>query len=1272
MPTSSLGHGRPSLDTKFTISPHRSSSPDYSSDEHDSADSPQADEFVIALHDFVPVTGNATCLSFRAGQIIRVFNKDSTGWWDGELEGSSVAGRPPIRGWFPSNYVSTDTGRLMEEEPPGRASLESNASWASSRSASEPSSGRFMSSNSSSSSPLSSSGSSDPIHPLLQALLHGLSLLQAAVRGRRTAHFQPSAACILSCVRNVLSETGCLARNSRLLLRHPQLLQARKSVLSDLAALVGHSKRAAGFEYDSDWDTMGAQDEEMDEMLRTAGLVFGDLRRFLQLFESCTGTIAGRARTESLRSSSASSSASSVGDVEYARIRDSGGSPDFTPNGNNDGSDRLEGSSQIIDTPRAHIPAGHSRNGSTRSSFSVRNRTRSSGELHRARADRIFQRKTSQHFPQRSLDSFESTPPLPPKPFQTNHGSRVDPPATIEHIDRRHHRLSVSSVSTSSSSASACSSPPTPPLPTGPCTNVQVLSALRSTHDSLLSTIAAFIGHVHSHSRNAHSTSKGHLMKLAKEIVDRVRMVLTIVESIASHPEASQSKLGSKVAALNASKASLFTETSELVRCIKRLTALSPMEDDEVEEDQRQLTLQSATGILRTASDCVATVKMCLVRPHGERPFIIRLPTHTEPEPEPDEYQEGDQSSYSIEAQSDDYSDDEYGSPGRPVDDHEGDTEVEEPTVQQPRVLIDTPEADSASSFVGTESLSLRSREEYETEDEEEVLSRSPKADAKSVLTTPSIAPTDDDATTWEGGRSTTNGASLEDKIFHGDLPSVPSSAPPTPAPNNVFQGFVRAERDPRDIAYNSEGLVVGASLRVLIEKMTPHDAFVDASFSNVFFLTFRFFASPEVIIDELIARFDIWPPASLSEEELPLWSKTIAFPVRLRVSNFVKIWLEIYWRADTDVVVLPKMQEFVQNTMAALFPGPSARILDLIRARMKASQSESSPSSDIVNRTVSADRLKDMGAPVSPVSPSDIPRPNITKGLFNSLRTKDYTSVVPTDFDSLELARQLTIMESALYRAVTPDEVLEVGRPGAPSRNVKAVTTLSTGITGWVTECILSEFDLKKRVTLLKFFVKLAHRCMTLNNFSTPRAILAAIESSAVVRLEKSFAPLPQKQRQQLEGLRKLAEYTRNCAEYRHRLRNTTGSAVPFLGLYLSDVTFCREGNPSHRASPVAPDRMLINFNKYHKLARIIQDMQRFQRPFTLKEIPEVQHYLTWVFDKAANNPSDLQDLYRRSLLLEPRQTTDVPPTGEARQLFGWASRLNTLSSNTAPSAPA
>jgi son of sevenless len=59
-------------------------------------------EYAVALHDYVPQEGAATiCLAFRARQVIRVFNRDASGWWDGEIDGK--------RGWFPSNYVKTDS-----------------------------------------------------------------------------------------------------------------------------------------------------------------------------------------------------------------------------------------------------------------------------------------------------------------------------------------------------------------------------------------------------------------------------------------------------------------------------------------------------------------------------------------------------------------------------------------------------------------------------------------------------------------------------------------------------------------------------------------------------------------------------------------------------------------------------------------------------------------------------------------------------------------------------------------------------------------------------------------------------------------------------------------------------------------------------------------------------------------------------------------------------------------------------------------------------------
>jgi len=67
-----------------------------------------------------------------------------------------------------------------------------------------------------------------------------------------------------------------------------------------------------------------------------------------------------------------------------------------------------------------------------------------------------------------------------------------------------------------------------------------------------------------------------------------------------------------------------------------------------------------------------------------------------------------------------------------------------------------------------------------------------------------------------------------------------------------------------------------------------------------------------------------------------------------------------------------------------------------------------------------------------------------------------------------------MTLMESALFCAITPEEVLDIGT-GEPGPNVRAVTGLSTAVTGWVAESILSEVDTRRRVSLVKYFIKVA-----------------------------------------------------------------------------------------------------------------------------------------------------------------------------------------------------
>ncbi len=53
--------------------------------------------------------------------------------------------------------------------------------------------------------------------------------------------------------------------------------------------------------------------------------------------------------------------------------------------------------------------------------------------------------------------------------------------------------------------------------------------------------------------------------------------------------------------------------------------------------------------------------------------------------------------------------------------------------------------------------------------------------------------------------------------------------------------------------------------------------------------------------------------------------------------------------------------------------------------------------------------------------------------------------------------------------------------------------------------------------------------------------------------------------------------------------LCNEALNRLPAPGIYLTDIIFCRDGNPQNRASPLDPSRTLLNFHRYFQLARIV-----------------------------------------------------------------------------------
>lgn len=1152
-------------------------------------------EFVLALHDFYPQHQNATCLSFLAGQVIHVLNRDSSGWWDGEINGQ--------RGWFPSNYVSADervislAEEVLPQSPGSRhghtMSAVSAASWASAPSRGSRKDHR----------PLVTEALGSDITsycpPLMVNLLHSLSLLQSAVRSNRVAHFQPSTACIISCVRYILSSTECLPREAPLLKRFPTLAQERKQILSVLASLVSQAKKASDETQDED-----LRETEIEGMLKLGGQVFSQVRRFLAVAVQCGIDLPER-RQQGTSDEVIANAPGLQGQVSPAGPEDRVPiSPDpVTPS-------RL---SPRLVTPRQL----HSHDGALQK---MAPRTKSLGDLRSQRRLAAYQ----------DSDSYVS-PLLPHRTILSR--SKKDQYLVYERVAGKHKAdiPSISSISSFSSVSSAESPKPPamPPFPSGPTISSEVMEALKFTHDQYLSTIAAFIGHAHSHSRSSHASSTGQMYDLVREVVEMVCKLLTIVEAVMRHPEIPLQKIGN----LKYAKERLYTVTRSLADSVQLLTVPLPL--DVTEESEKASLIRSATVACKAGADCVSAVKICLNRASGERQFIIQIPTTSDSDPGPFtpskfSRRTGQTSNLSLSTHQSLY---------------HNSIDEDELTVQAPTPASPTPGAtkvrarpSDTSNVTATSDSSDGSHDTQPTTPEGGLLSRSdPDLMKPMEPTSPPPLAVDDRRTDEQQDPQTMD--TFEERLINDE-----------PVTLQVKRDPLGHDYSISDVVYNNEGHLVAATMEALFERMTPHDSIADPAFSAVFFLTFRLFSTPLALVEALINRYNIMPPSNLSEDEMLNWQQQKGIPIRLRVSNFVKTWLEMYWRPGVDDITLSHLSSFTKDALLHYFPAPSQRILDLISMRQDSNTSLVSPKSE---------RVRDPGMSINPPSYtlSEVPRPTMTKALLATLRGKNFDTVVITDFDALELARQLTIMECDLYCVIQPEEVLETGQEGTkPPVNVRAVSSLSTVITGWVAENILNEHDIKKRTALVKFFIKVADRCTSLHNFSTPRSILAALDSSTISRLHQTWLGVPHKSKMQLESLRRLADHGRNYHQYRSRLRNIAPPAVPFLGLYLTDVTFCREGNPSYRESPSAPGKKLLNFNKYHKLARIVQDMQRFQVPYNLKKIPEVQEYLQMAFENSKHH-GDLQDLYRRSLLVEPKQPADTPPS-DMRQLFNWATR--------------
>lgn len=455
-----------------------------------------------------------------------------------------------------------------------------------------------------------------------------------------------------------------------------------------------------------------------------------------------------------------------------------------------------------------------------------------------------------------------------------------------------------------------------------------------------------------------------------------------------------------------------------------------------------------------------------------------------------------------------------------------------------------------------------------------------------------------------------------------------------------------------KELVFNREGMVVGGTLNALVERLTTSESAPDVSFVTTFYLTFRLFATPVDFVNALRFRFEY-----VGE------NPDIAGPVRLRVYNVLKGWMESHWRHDCDDTALPVIVGFARESLADALPMACKRILEL-------AEKVATTHTALVPRVLSAvgKTSTSTATYIDPNTP--LPSPIISKSQLTALRAWKMGggAVTILDFDPMEIARQITLKVSGIFCSILPEELLGTEwtkRNSSLAVNVRAMSTLSTDISNLVSDSVLQLEEPKKRATIIKQWVKIAAKCLELNNFDTVMAIVCSLDSTNLKRMKRTWEYVPQKTITVLNDMCKIVDVSRNYAVLRQRIQVQMPPCLPFIGVYLTDLTMVDSANPSTRPlSTESGQTSVINLDKHMKTAKIISELQRFQVPYRFAEVSELQ---TWMQDqlikvRSAGDKS-FQLHYRRSLILEPKEPnrSPNPDSGSGKEkdkfdFFQWA----------------
>ncbi|XP_039758635.1 ras-specific guanine nucleotide-releasing factor 1-like [Pararge aegeria] len=251
-------------------------------------------------------------------------------------------------------------------------------------------------------------------------------------------------------------------------------------------------------------------------------------------------------------------------------------------------------------------------------------------------------------------------------------------------------------------------------------------------------------------------------------------------------------------------------------------------------------------------------------------------------------------------------------------------------------------------------------------------------------------------------------------------------------------------------------------------------------------------------------------------------------------------------------------------------------------------------------------------------------------KALFVPPRVPTKESI--ETLSALEIAEQMTYLDYQIFSAIHSEEFLgqawTKGDKAERAPHILMMTAHFNHISNLVISEILKKYTLIGRAASIEKWAAVADIARCLHNFNGVLQVCAALANSSIFRLKKTWDKVSKTSKQTLEKLQVLTSSECRFRILRDALHRCDPPCIPYLGMYLSDLSFIEEGTSNY-----TPES-LLNFSKMRMIAHVIREIRNFQQtPYKIDHIPKVCEFL---LDRSLLMNEERQ--YTLSLELEPR----------------------------------